>query len=331
MYSLVITYLRLLFSVFIQKKYIRNHFKPELDKILKAFPIPERHYKKLLNYYSFGVPAMLGYLFSITSGLRMNPKNRYILTNVGALTGVVDDAFDENIIDIERVSEFMLHPNHFLPRTNYEHLMRFLGLNVLNSLNETQKEQFMEYCKIVFELQEKSKNQKNTEISIQELKFITKQKGGVPFEMYRCLVDSNPTAEELKLYYEIGALMQLGNDIFDVYKDTEDGIATLPNTNTSLFETELLLNEWLETVLVQLQKIQLENNRDKRKFINTLLLGMSRCYVCLDQFKSLDQSNIFKVQKYTRAQLICDMEKVSNLFKSMKYFVILKKRYVQYY
>jgi hypothetical protein len=52
-------------------------------------------------------------------------------------------------------------------------------------------------------------------------------KGGSSVLFYRTAFSPEVSGKEKILINNLGAMMQLGNDIFDVYKDRESGINTL--------------------------------------------------------------------------------------------------------
>ena len=79
----------------------------------------------------------------------------------------------------------------------------------------------------VYQAQLESKKQTQDLISEKEIQSITFYKGGTSLLFYRTAFLPVPSVEEEKLIYNLGSLMQLANDIFDVYKDRENKIKTL--------------------------------------------------------------------------------------------------------
>jgi hypothetical protein len=327
--ELISTYRTLLKEVKQQKLFLNIYVRPSIDTLLLTHPIERKVIDKLYKYYGLGVPAMLGLLYALPRGYTIDHQERLALTYVGALTGLVDDAFDEGLMDTANVLAYMQSPDTFKPVTGPEHLLAFLGGQVLKLLPKSHKEDFMRLALDIFTLQVESVKQKDPSLDLVELHQITRSKGGLPFVLYRyCLKDKMPNEEE-QLVFEIGASMQLGNDLFDVYKDLNDHIYTIPNRSQNLDELQNLLKDWMHQVLMHSKKVWFVHETDRHKLAVYFLLGMSRCFVCLDQFKLLSKTTLgsFSPQQYSRKQLICDMEKPINVWRSIRWYYTLKKEF----
>ena len=86
------------------------------------------------------------------------------------------------------------------------------------------------YALKVYEAQILSLQQENDGLNEDELKKITFEKGGVSMPLYRCGFEGEINELEYNLLYNLGAIGQLENDIFDVYKDDKSGVRTLVTT-----------------------------------------------------------------------------------------------------
>src|SRR5690606_27250676 len=80
---------------------------------------------------------------------------------------------------------------------------------------------------------------------------------------------------------------------------------------------QLLKEVYSEIYLMDYDRFRIE------RFIQFLNLGIHRISVCLDQLEELQhrKGGIFQPEKYERQELICDMEKTSNLMKVVRYCV----------
>lgn len=314
-------------SVNAQKRYLQESIKPELDAFLKNNPIDQAKIDKIYNYYGMGVPALLGLLYAMPRSYPISNIERHALTYLGALTGIIDDAFDEAYIEVPRVLEYIQTPSSFVSQTAPESLMVFLGTQVLRYLPDIHKKAFWETAMLVFELQQQSILQKHTEVDRAQLLSITRDKGGWPFVLYRYCLENPVTLEEQNLVFELGASMQLGNDIFDVYKDLQQEIRTIPNTIVRIKDLKSIFYEWMQLCVNQSVMLVFVNKSAQKTFLVYYLLGMSRCVVCMQQFEKLEtlSNGEFKPSQYSRKQLICDMEKLSNIWRSIQVFRKMKK------
>lgn len=309
--------------------FLETHVRPSIDAFLLSHQVEHKVINKIYKYYGLGVPAMLGLLYALPRGYAIDHQERLALTYVGALTGLIDDAFDEDLIDTANVLAYIQSPDTFKPSTEAEHLLAYLGAEVLRLLPRSHQDDFVKLALDIFNLQVESVKQKEPSLAIEELDKITRSKGGLPFVLYRYCLKDKMSKEEEQLIYEIGASMQLGNDLFDVYKDLQDQIYTIPNRSQNLDELQSMLKDWMCKVVVCSEQVQFVPLANRRKLVVYFLLGMSRCFVCLDQFKLLSKgtSGRFRPEQYSRKQLICDMEKPINIWRSLRWYYTLKKEF----
>lgn len=241
------------------------------------------------------------------------------MSYLGGISGLLDDLFDEPGKSADHLEDFILDPESLLPENTHEKLLKHLYLKGLSCSPHPEK--IKQIAREVFKAQQESLAQKEFtfEERISDLTFL---KGGNSFKYYRlCLFHPLIEKEEI-MVFQLGGLMQLGNDIFDVWKDSQEGILTVGTTSTSIhmlrenFVRELEKTHSLASAL---------NYRPphKQKFQRTINLAIARVFVCLDQFENLQSSNgkTFLVTNYSRKQLICDMQKPVNQIKAIHYYL----------
>lgn len=135
----------------------------------------------------------------------------------------------------------------------------------------------------------------------------------------RSIMDHPLVEKEEEMVLQLGALVQLTNDIFDVWEDRQKGIKTMAD---GIPDFTSLKSEFQQLILSFLQKTgELHYKKsNKRKFSSLVLMIISRGLVCLDHLETSRQENngIFEPSSMSRKQLICDMEKPSNFLKSLK-------------
>ena len=127
------------------------------------------------------------------------------------------DAFIMNNEKIEEIDEYMV-----LFKESVDYLR--------NTLGKQKFDDFMDYVKIenvsqlmsIYQLSDKKVSEKN-------LFKITFSKGGISALALTYLMVPKLNAKEKKAIYELGAVMQLVDDISDIEEDIKSGIQTLPN------------------------------------------------------------------------------------------------------
>jgi len=310
----------------IQKKFIKKTLNLDVIELRKGNDgsITEDDFKKIIHYYGFGVPAVVAASFSILRATPLSIKERTAATYLGAMTGLGDDFFDVKAYEPEKLNTLL---NALLNESNYNSYTRtveraFLFFYARLKENITQQERLKNYIKRVFEAQIKSQKQTESHISREEIIDITLEKGGLSLLLYRSTIQTEADEIEEQLLYKLGGLMQLGNDIFDVYKDYKMGIKTLITIETNI---DVLHSYYLQLMNETIELAYKMNypRKNIRSFIMFIMLGLARVFVMLEMLKKrqLKTHNVFAPEKYTRKELICDMEKPFNILRSIFYYL----------
>lgn len=301
---------------FIQKTIVLDI---EKSKTTNDKSLSEKDYKKITDYYGLAVPAVLGESFCILRGKELSTEERIALTYLGGLTGLFDDFFDEKNMTEEHILNLIQYPEDNNATTSHEKL--FITFYEKALKNAADADLVKDYFIKVFDAQVLSKKQVLSEITQDEIESITFQKGGISLLFYRCALSQLMSKEEEKLLYKLGGLMQLENDIFDIYKDHQGGIKTLVTTETKIQD----LQQTYQSLIEEIFNIVLQTNypvKSKKRFLRIISMIICRGNVCLDMLKKKEEltDNIFVIDKYSRKDLICDMEKPANILKTINYY-----------
>lgn len=306
-----------------QKDFIRTTLVKDINEIGNDGSLTEKDITKIYTYYGLAVPAFLGEGFCLLRGKAMSEVERYQLTYLGALTGLFDDFFDEKNTPNERILLLINSPNEVQPSNAHETLFIRFYQKALDGENALL---IKEYFNKVYDAQVLSKEQLNPEIDWDTIKTITYQKGGVSILFYRSVFDNELTEPECELLFHLGALGQLENDIFDVYKDDQQKIKTLATTarTISILRAEYVL--LLTEVISFLDKTHY-SKKSKVQFLKFISLIAARGLVCLDVLEAASKKTHgnFIIDSYFRKDLICDMGAIHNQWSLFKYYV---KKYI---
>ena len=303
-----------------QKKFIARHLQPILLEFQAVNnSTPDIDYKRITNYYALAVSAIIGETHCTLHRKAMTTTERRAGTLIGACSVLFDDFFDNSNLTDEYITQLINNPKNIEPTNNSVKLAIQLYSKLLEGIQYS--ENIQQALNDVFQEQVRSKKQKNSDLAEEEIRDITFTKGGTAFLLYRKAFGEISTRCEEKFYYTLGAIMQLENDIFDVYKDRQEGIRTLvtachdikPVRNLYLY----LINELFEGA----QQLPV-NPKAVAKAMRVLMLVICRGLVCLDQLENLQKStnNRFELMAYSRSELICDMEKPTNFMKMIHYY-----------
>lgn len=301
-----------------QKKFLREHIDPLSAQALAVNDgsLGENDINKINQYYGMAVPAILGEAFCALRGKAMSDEERWASTCQGSMTGLFDDFFDKDYLQDELI-EKMISAND--PDQNKRSNQKLFDVFYRQALKYVPGEKLMkESLKEVYKAQVESKKQVRGNLSTRELTDVTFYKGGTSLLFYRTAFSPAATGEESKLIYGLGGLMQLANDIFDVFKDREANIQTLVTATKQIAPIRELFSNGLSKYYKDAMSLGLPK-KNIHRFMDILSIGIfSRCFVCLYQLEQNEKltGNEFLVTKYSRQQLICDMDKRSNLLRS---------------
>jgi hypothetical protein len=305
-----------------QKRFLHRYIKPDLSNYHKHNDgsLDGQDFHKIMEYYGFGVPAIVGEGFCTLRGWRMTEKERIASTGQGVITGLFDDFFDKTGITNTQIREMMEHPFAYTPASSLESIfidyLKKIHRNTLDpvSLNDAFDR--------VYEVQVQSQSQQNDDMDGESLLKLTLDKGGYSLLFYRSVFEHPMIEGEYDAIYLVGGLMQLANDLFDVYEDSRHGINTLATKSRKIEELRSLYNKQQTITFAAISRLAYPG-ANKRAYLRKLSLGLSRCQVCMDQLEKLEKksNNEFNAQAHERRELICDMEKWGNLFRSLLYYL----------
>ena len=304
-----------------QKKFIQINISPFLEEANKTKDdsLDENDFKKTTGYYGLAVPAILGEAFCILRGTTMTEQERLAATCQGAMTGLGDDFFDKQRLSDEAVKDFVSAPEKITGNSASEKLFLYFYKTALT--NAPDQEQMQQQLLKVYYAQLMSKQQRGGVLDHESIKDITLRKGAESLLFYRTAFKHPIVKGEEKMLYCLGGLMQLSNDIFDVYDDRLNGIDTLLTTTKKINEVRVLFIALMRLGFEAAYKTKYPRDNIKR-FINLISISIfSRCLVCLDQLEKNEKktNGVFSPALYKRKDLICDMDTVINKLRSVKY------------
>jgi len=313
-----------------QKQFIKKNILPILNSFENSNDgsISKIDIKKVTNYYALGIPGFLGAAFGVLRGKALLNTERFTMTYLGGISGLLDDLFDDPHKKWNHLENFILNPDSMMPTNSFETLLLQLYKDGLSKASNPEK--LKQKAFEVFQTEKESIFQQEKGISEDKIKELTFSKGGNSFLFYRLCMQHPLNAAEEKLMFQVGGLMQLGNDIFDVWEDSQQQIKTLATCSQDINKLRKTFIEELN-LIVEYAHATSYHEKNIQQFLNFIFLGISRVFVCLDQFKKLQASenSIFQPEEYSRKQLICDMELFKNKKAAIKHYLWLHSQYLQ--
>jgi hypothetical protein len=282
--------------------------------------LDEEDFRKITEYYGFGVPAIVGEGFCTLRGKKMSKRERLANSYQGALTGLYDDFFDKTGISKDCILAMMKDPAAYQAHTSLEKLFVHFLSKVHDNLPEPNN--FGAAFMKVYEAQMASEKQAGDELNFDQIQQATFDKGGYSLLFYRSVFEGLPADNEASAIFKAGALMQMGNDIFDVWKDAPEQIRTMATTCGRIDNIRKTFSQQLKETIHAFRQTGF-HKKNVKTYTQKLLLGISRCFVCMDQLEMLQPTTngIFAPVVYTRDEMLCDMEKTGNLLRAIKYYL----------
>lgn len=295
----------------------------EQSKREKDNTLTDRDYKKMTGYYGFAVPALLGEGFCMLRGRSMSVKERFAITYMGALTGLFDDFFDEQKIPEEHIMEMITKADERIANNSNERL--FVKFCQVALKNAEDADLVKKIAVKVFDAQVLSRKQKLPSTELDEIKSITLKKGGLSLLFYRSIFTEPISESEERMLSLLGGIGQLENDIFDIYKDSQQGIRTLATLTNKIDDLRKVYVDMMEQTFEMVRQTPY-TRANKNKFLHFISFIICRGLVCLDflEEKEPQTNHQFVLNQYEKKDLICDMGKVSNTLKLFNHYTKIR-------
>jgi len=304
-----------------QRKFIRETLNVDIEESKKTndSSLDEKDYKKITDYYGLAVAVMIGESFCKLRDRKMSSNERLQLTYLGALTGLFDDFFDKKDLSPDYIKALLDSPQEMEGENSNEKLILKLYRKVLENSSEPDK--LKENAARVFNAQVLSKKQIGSDLTTSEIEDITFKKGGNSVLFYRCCFSDELNETEKQLFYTLGGIWQMENDLLDVYKDHEAGIKTLVTTTDKIDSIRKKYSRTLDEIM-DLTNQTGYTKSGKKHFLESIVLFVSVGFVALNVLEKNEKYTgfTFQVEKYNRKNLITDIEKPVNILKIIHYF-----------
>lgn len=299
------------------KAFIGLFFQPFYEKWGRS--LSAATLKKITQYYCLGIPITCASYKKIYGG-SLSTNERSLATLAAIITPLIDDFTDEKTLSHAQIESLTAQPHNYTARTLEEDIVKHILCELLAAVPSPQGFQYA--LQRTMAAQRLSENQMATlPLTEKELWHITIEKGAWSNIFFHYVLTEIPTPECIAVLHQMGGMLQMCNDIFDVHKDFTDGIQTPPNTcaNYGAFEAQYLRGCRQFCHLAQ----QLPYPKHHLAiFITFMASVMARGMVALQMLKKLQRAQgggPLSFPALQRHQLICDMEKPANLLRTIKY------------
>ncbi|BAV06348.1 hypothetical protein SAMN05421788_1076 [Filimonas lacunae] len=267
--------------------------------------------KKIAVSYGIYNP-MICDVFTRLHGRLTNNAEKEKLIHYFICSSLFDDFTDYDTITLEQLNAISFHPGEYQPTTFDE--KAFLQSHLLLRNYVKDKTTYLDINKALYKAQLASKKQYQSQLPQEDIQQITFTKGGYSVLLCRHYLDINATKVEEECWYRIGTIIQLTNDLFDIYKDLQDQITTLPNSMTNAYAFEQFFMQQVTQMKAYIQQLPYSKGL-KQQFALSMAGIYAFGFIAIQQLKNI-QGNLLQLpdlQTIPRKALIVDMEKKKNL------------------
>ena len=309
-----------------QKRFNQSFLVPYLNELEMKYggTFQREQRNKIVNYYGMFITSFLCSNYKRLYGETLTDDERKRATLFGILTPVGDDLFDIDKLDFETIKAITFTPELVSATTFSSQIAKEIQTYLLNEVPYL--DEYLQASADVLQIQAETIKQTDKNITQNDLRRITYTKGAVSVVIYHQCLDKPAAESMLDALFYIGSLYQLGNDLFDLYKDVRDNIYTLVNTCTNF---KLFKQQFLERVRIQNEKIRSlpYDEQRKKEFCIVMNTINARSMVAINQFIRIQKKTVQPVNwwKHKRKEMITDMENPLNIIRWLYYIYKLPK------
>lgn len=300
---------------------ILRHFNDQyIDSYLQ--PFYKKHHKEFKESTIFRIKKFyrISILFCCASykkmyGGNLSFKEADLAILTGILTPVIDDFTDDNSLDRNSIDKLIASTTEFEPKTMEEDVAKTLYCILQSKAKDPVG--FFDALYKEIQAQHWSQRQMLPDVSRNELLEIALAKGGWYQVFCHYIIDEVPTQQTIDMLYLMGGINQINDDIFDVYIDYKDGIATYANTCDNYQYLENYYTAECKKIFTKARALPYQR-QNIEQFIIIFALILARGIVALQMLDKLQKrlgGGVLPYAQLDRKQLICDMEKPANIFK----------------
>jgi hypothetical protein len=243
-------------------------------------------------------------------------RRRYLLYFI--CSSLFDDFTDYSLISPEQLHAISFQPDIYQPSSFDEKLFLFAHQTLKQAVRH--REAYEEVSRQLFEAQEQSRAQANGNLDEATIRQITFAKGGYSVLLCNYYLKTDGTPDEKRCWYQIGTLIQLTNDLYDIHKDMQEGFTTLTTRMRDAYSFEAFFIGEINSMKTQIRQMAYPPSQ-----LKVFSLCMAGIYafglIALAQLKRIQgqASSLPEMATIPRKALIIDMEKPANLIRWFKY------------
>ncbi|MBX2932483.1 MAG: class 1 isoprenoid biosynthesis enzyme [Chitinophagaceae bacterium] len=307
-------------SAYKQLSFMRGYLKPMVDKHCTAlnYPLSEKEKKKVGFYYPLFNHIVNCENYLCIKGRRLTIDETKRMAIISAMATLHDDLIDEENWDKETYSKVLdrtLPSNLQTPKVKLIFALEDELHKIWQPTNA-----YINALKIATDWQIISSKQLDKNISLQETLYISENKCGNSSLLWASVMSEDWLQEDDAFIFQSGFVGQIVNDLFDAFKDREDGVYTIVRKAASIAQAkEIFLRECtkLHQLILQCNVPHIRKVRTIRRMACVHAFAL----VALEHLQNTENKygKPMQWEKPLRKELVTDLAFWSNKFKLLQY------------
>ncbi len=229
-----------------------------------------------------------------------------------------DEMIDEHKMNEDVLDHLFNHPEKANPSSFNEKVLVYIHQRLLTEVDG--KESYWKTLQNTHLAQKDSKKQFEADTTIEEILDITLRKGGHTLLMCKHYINEPSNQQMDACWYMLGGLIQMTNDLYDTYKDTQNGINTFATKIKNIDKINDIYQEQASNLFSHIKLLPFDNSK-KIEFAINMSIIPAFGQIAINQLKLLQLNSITlpNFNDVHRKDLIIDMEKNINIIRLIRY------------
>jgi hypothetical protein len=256
--------------------------------------------------------------FCLLRGERIKDNELKAIVNISALAPLYDDFFDKVEMPSQKIHALVNTPFDYKPDSEIEMLFLEFSKRIHENVHDVPF--YLENAENVFKAQYESKKLVSENLLDRDfVREVAFNKGGKTVICMCNLLNEKLSNEEYKLMHQLGGVAQYLDDIFDLREDYLEGRQTLANP---IQNASSLKRSFLDEIKNFKRNLEISAyaKSDKMAFFVPISYILGATLLCTRRYELLEQktNGEFKIEEYSREDLVVDMDLWSNRIKAFK-------------
>ncbi|MEC5145690.1 hypothetical protein [Chitinophaga sp. 212800010-3] len=280
--------------------------------------LPEDARKKVLTAYSIYLPMVID-AFATLRGRPTSQGERTRMLQYFICSTTFDNFTDDEELTVAELNDIAFASESFMARTPQERLFLQSHMALRDFVKDQQH--YGEVTRSLFQAQVNSVRQTDPGLTNEELYGITVGKGAFAVLLCNFYMDDMEISHNWQqCWFLLGGIIQLTNDLFDTFKDLQEGIQTLPTRMKDANQLYQTFKKMVDELEEEIAALPVPETR-RRKFRLNMMAICSFGDMALRQFRTIQQQQNVMPDLHTlpRKALIIDMEKPGNIWHCMRF------------